>query len=210
MGVLQNSLVSYRHELFVDNFVGMPLLQQHGGNDENVPVYHSRRLRQLIDGSGWSSKYVELLGKGHWFEGIMTTEAMCRFYDDISTTRECKPTLPGTFAVVVPSSGDMGTRGGIQVDQLASPDQLGRIDVVQNKTSGTLTLRTSNIRRFHLVRSKLQAPSTEAVEIDRNHPLSLSYDRASRQQSFVQSSDGTWSVGASTTEEDPQPVNDCR
>ena len=197
MAVLQNSLMNYRHELFVDNFVGIPILQQHGSNDNNVPIYHSRRLRQLIDGSGWSSKYVELLGKGHWYEGIMTTEAMCGFYDGISPTGRSKPTLPDNFSVVVPSSGDMGTRGGIQVDQLVSPDQLGRINVIQNKESGTLSLKTSNIRRFHLNRNKFQAKSTQAIEIDGSLPISLSHDTSSGQQSFVQSSDSTWSVGVS-------------
>ncbi|MCJ1433856.1 hypothetical protein MMC27_003221 [Xylographa pallens] len=194
MAVLQNSLVSYRHELFVDNLAGIPILQQHGSNDDNVPVYHSRRLRQLIDGSGWSSKYVELLGMGHWFEGTMTTEAMCRFYDDISTVGRSKTTVPDNFSVVVPSSGDMRTRGGIQVDQLVSPDQLGRINVVQNKKSGTWSLRTSNIRRFHITRSKLQAKLPPAIDIDGSNPISLSPERASGQLSFVQSSDSSWSM----------------
>ncbi|MCJ1399159.1 hypothetical protein MMC11_002361 [Xylographa trunciseda] len=194
MAVLQTSLVSYRHELFIDNFAGIPILQQHGGHDDNVPVYHSRRLRQLIDGSGWSSKYVELSGKGHWFEGIMTTEPMCQFYDDIPAAGASKPILPDNFSIVTPSSGDMGTRGGIQIDQLVSPDQLGRINVVQNKKSGTWSLRTSNVRRFHVSRSEFQARSTQAIEIDGSHPILLSHSRASEQQSFVQSSTGSWSV----------------
>ena len=197
MAVLQNSLVSYRNELFVDNFAGIPILQQHGSNDDNVPIYHSRRLRQLIDGSGWSSKYVELLGMGHWFEGTMTTEAMCSFYDDISTVGRSKTIVPDNFSIVVPSSGDMRTRGGIQVDQLISPDQLGRINVVQNKKSGKWSLRTSNIRRFHLTRSKLQAKLPQAIEIDGSHPISLSHERTSEQLSFVQSSNSSWSVGLS-------------
>ncbi|MCJ1391470.1 hypothetical protein MMC18_004334 [Xylographa bjoerkii] len=192
--VLQNSLVSYRHELLIDNFAGIPVLQQHGSYDNNVPVYHSRRLQQLIDGSGWSSKYVELLGKSHWFEGIMITEPMCKFYDDISRSRVSKPDLPDNFSIVVPSSGDMGSRGGIQVDQLVSPDQLGRINVNRNKKSGTWSLRTSNIRRFHLVRSILQAGSAQAIEIDGSPPLFLSQETASGHHSFAQSSDSSWSV----------------
>ena len=192
--MLQNSLVSYRHELFVDNFADISVLQQHGNHDDNVPVYHSRRLRQLIDNSGFSSKYVELPGKGHWFEGIMATGPMRRFYDDISSIGTSKPILSENFSIVVPSSGDMGTRGGIKVDQLVSPDQLGRINVIRNKSLRTWSLNTSNIHRFQLSPSKFGDGSPHTIEIDRDFSTNLAHGIASGHQSFVRSSNGSWNV----------------
>ncbi|MCJ1477293.1 hypothetical protein MMC13_005964 [Lambiella insularis] len=189
--LLQGSLVSYRHELFTDNFVGIPISQQHGSNDDNVPVYHSRRLKQLIGESGWSSNYTELPGKGHWFDEVMTTEPMRAFYENISSVEAVKPMLPQRFSFVVPNSGDMGARGGIVVDQLENPDQLGRIAVVRSQKTSKWALTTSNIHRFHFSRpgGGVQLPQT--IEIDR---CLLSEMTAAGTQSFVRSSDNIWLV----------------
>ncbi|MCJ1244305.1 hypothetical protein MMC30_001503, partial [Trapelia coarctata] len=164
--VLQNSLVSYRHEVLMDNLAGIPILQQHGGGDDNVPTYHSRRLKQLITESGWKSRFVELAGEGHWFDGIMTTEPLRDFYRNISKNDAVETALPNTFSIVVPNSGDMGSRGGILVDQLISPDQLGKITVIRSSNASKWTLRTSNIHRLHFSQTRRSSKLPEYVEID--------------------------------------------
>ena len=192
--VLQNSLVSYRHELFVDNFLGIPILQQHGGADDNVPVYHSRRLKQLIDESGGRSRYVELKGQSHWFDGIMTSEPLRTFYHDIAGADKVKSELPEAFTIIVPNSGNMGSRGGIVVDQLMSPDQLGRIDVVRDHHFSKWILSTSNIHRFHLSSTRDDWQLPNIVEVD-----NITFDNTSSVAGldghwYVQSSNGSWKV----------------
>ena len=192
--VVQTSLVSYRHELFMDNFRGIPVLQQHGGADENVPVYHSRRLKQLIDESGGLSRYVELTGQGHWFDGIMTSEPLRTFYHDIAGTNKLKPELPEAFTIIVPNSGNMGSRGGIVVDQLISPDQLGRIDVVRNHRFSKWILLTSNIHRFHFSSTHGDWQLPNIVDVD-----NITFDNPSSVAEldghwYVRSPNGSWKV----------------
>lgn len=147
--ILQGSLVDYRHELFVENFTGIPVIQQHGSADDNVPVYHSRRMAQLISEVKWSSDYTELQGKGHWFDTIMTTTSLREFYDQILSRDNTTPSLPQVFTILVANPASMNSRGGIVVDQLINPNQLGRIQIERDQALSTWTLKTSNILRFH-------------------------------------------------------------
>jgi hypothetical protein len=191
--LIQISLSSYRHELLVDNFMGVPILQQHGRDDDNVPTYHSRRLSQLIFESGLPSQYVELPGKGHWFDGIMTTEPLRRFYN-VSNISGSDTVMPRRFGFAVPSSGDMGSRSGIFVDQLQSPDQLGKIEVSISEDSLTWALNTSNIHRFHFTSTVFRGVLPTSVEIDRQI---FSTGQKSRRSWYTQGRTDVWTVGIS-------------
>ena len=117
------SLSSYRHELLVPNMLGTPILQQHGQDDDNVPVYHSRRMHQLIGEADWTSQYAEIPGKGHWWDGVMTEEAVSDFLVHHLDKAPVMPELPARFSLVVANPADTGPRGGIAVDQLEEPDR---------------------------------------------------------------------------------------
>ena len=147
--MLRNSLQSFRHELLIANVDGIPILQQHGGLDDNVPAFHSRRMNQLVQETCESSnhKYVELDGKGHWFDGVMSTAPLRRFYESVLAGSDVAR-LPQKFSITVADPGDMTIRGGLVVDQLVVPDQLGKIDV-QISEPNEWTLSTSNIECFH-------------------------------------------------------------
>lgn len=186
--VLQSSMISYRHELFTDNLLGIPILEQHGGNDDNVPVYQSRRMSQLVAQSGGSSKYVELPGKGHWFDGVMTTDPLKEFYTSLLRTNHNEPQLPSKFAYVVSSSGDFGSRGGIKVDQLRYPDQLGRIEVARDEAKLIWTIKTSNILRFHISTHQWNTvmPSTITIDCSKSFGIENKW--------FVRNEHGSWEV----------------
>ena len=159
---IESALQSFRHELLVDNFGNVPILLQHGSNDDNVPTFHSRRLHQLISQSrqNQSSYYVEQTGKGHWYDGVMTTPPLKTFYDHClgSEAGTCEP--PRQYQIVVANPADTESCGGLQVDQLLVPDQLGKINVKCDAGSNTVYLETSNVRRFHFTvgRSLIKAP----------------------------------------------------
>ena len=150
--LLRNSMQGFRHELLVSNFKGIPIIQQHGSADDNVPAFHSRRMNQLISQMNGDSlhKYVELEGKGHWFDGVMTTKPLLEFYEILGREVDWSR-LPQEFTIVIANPAEMGARGGLLVDQLISPDRLGMIQVERHPTSKTWFLRTSNILRLHLM-----------------------------------------------------------
>lgn len=148
--ILQTSLRSFRHELLVANFEGIPIQQQHGGADDNVPAFHSRRMNQLVSqpAKDTAHSYAELENKGHWFEGVMASIPLRKFYVDILDSED-KPEPPQEFSLVIANPADMTSRGGLIVDQLISPDQLGNVNVSINFGKSTWILRTSNVLRFH-------------------------------------------------------------
>ncbi|KAL2863457.1 uncharacterized protein BJX67DRAFT_363566 [Aspergillus lucknowensis] len=146
--ILHQSRASFKHELLLGNAAGIPILQQHGSDDTNVPAYHSRLMHELLERTGWTSDYVELRGKGHWFNGVMTTAPLLKFYED--SLRSIPAQIPSTYTMTVPSSGDMSSKGGLYVDQLESPDLVGRLRVKRDVRHGIWYLQTQNIHRFHL------------------------------------------------------------
>ncbi|KAJ0413726.1 hypothetical protein BJY00DRAFT_306106 [Aspergillus carlsbadensis] len=142
----------------LDNTAGIPILQQHGSNDTNVPAYHSRLMHALLEETNWPSEFVELAGKGHWFDGVMTTVPLLKFYQDALHSNRTKALAD--YTITVPSSGDMASKGGIYVDQLQSPDLVGRVHVRRDLQHGVWYLKTQNIHRLHLTARACGAESS--------------------------------------------------
>ena len=190
VSVIQSSLADYRHELLLGNFAGIPVLQQHGSADDNVPAFHSRRLSQLIAQTGHPSIYRELQGKGHWFDGVMTTSSLQAFYHKVLAKASAKPELPHRFEIIVTNPASLGSRGGIVVDQLLCPGQLGRLEVGQNSQASSWDLKTSNILRFHFSPPRLVPQS---ISVDRcliDMPPSTNLDGLW----ILRSPEGSWTV----------------
>lgn len=182
---------SYRHELLVENFAGIPVLQQHGSADDNVPAYHSRRLHQLIHQTGGLSQYVELQGAGHWFDGVMTTWPLRDFYKYHLDKHRNLPALPMRFSIVVANPGEMGSRGGIVVDQLVAPEKYGRIQVERVPSRRIWILHTWNILHFHL--SHL-SPADMRLQIDESPELFVVDRGREKELDFRKLTDGSWQV----------------
>ena len=192
--LLQNMMRSFRHELLVSNFKGIPIMQQHGSADNNVPAFHSRRMNQLISqmNGDFCHQYVELKGKSHWFEGVMTTIPLLGFYDILGRGADW-PQLPQTFTMMVGNPAEMGARGGLLVDQLITPDQLGRVEVARCPTSATWVLRTSNILRLHFIATKNSDTLPHELVIDQS-VLELPPGKEKFACWIVRSEQGFWHV----------------
>ncbi|KAL8831473.1 MAG: hypothetical protein Q9191_000845 [Dirinaria sp. TL-2023a] len=182
--ILRSATASYRHELLLDNASGIPLLEQHGGADDNVPVFHSRRMRQILsprDPSSTTPRYVELAGRGHWFQDIMATPQLQRFYQQVLNESSAKEAPPPYFGIVVANPADMGSKNGVIIEQKQQPDQLGRVnirtEVGTDHEIGTWEVETSNIVRFRIDKAGLgdNAPSYVIVDSDKG-----SYDQGWR------------------------------
>ena len=192
--LLQNSLRSFRHELLISNFKGIPVMQQHGSADNNVPAFHSRRMNQLIcrmNGDS-SHQYAELNGKDHWFDGIMTTAPLLEFYKILGREADW-PRLPQKFALVIANPTEMDARGGLLVDQLISPDQLGKIEVERCPTSISWILRTFNVLRLHFVATIPSEVVPTKLVIDQCS-LELPLGKEKFDCWLIKSEEGSWHV----------------
>ncbi|KIW79365.1 hypothetical protein Z517_05977 [Fonsecaea pedrosoi CBS 271.37] len=189
--LLENSRSSFRHEILTENLVGISILQQHGSADDNVPAYHSRLMNVLLAQVGQVVQYSEMLHKGHWFDGTMTTKSMMEFYWRHLTAWRIKLTVPVSFVFVIPNSHDMGSRYGIVVDQLSTPDRLGRIKVTTS-VCGSLVqwhIRTENIHRFHIDPNARLANAPDQFLID---DVPHVFDAGSGLPPFVKTTSNVW------------------
>lgn len=191
--LVQAARANYRHELLVENLVGMPLLQQHGSVDDNVPAYHSRLMNTLLAQVGQQANYSELRGRGHWFDGVMTTQSMKDFYSLYLKCEISQRQTPRRFSLVVPNSHDMGSRYGIFVDQLSTPDRMGKVEVLINETESGVQwqLKTTNVQRLHLEHARgLDLAADEVVLDNMLLPFELKNDK--RPASFVKRDTDVW------------------
>src|SRR6266516_7642847 len=147
ISVVHQAMSSFRHELLAENMVGTPIIVQHGSSDDNVPPYHSRLMNSLLGEIGADVDYVELPNQGHWFEGVMATNALQAFYRRYLPKTADVRLAPTTFSAVFPSTDDMGSSFGIVADQIESPDEFGKVGVSCSGKSWRLS--TTNVHRLH-------------------------------------------------------------
>ncbi|QIX01796.1 hypothetical protein AMS68_007313 [Peltaster fructicola] len=162
--IVQAQLNSYRHELLLDNVKGIPVFQQHGSLDDNVPAYHSRLMYDLVHRSGASSDYFEVSGKPHWWHGVMTTPPLRQFYQD-HLERDSSTHQVGDFILSTASPGDTSSKHGLRILSLTKPSLLGRLHVTFSSPGhDNCTIRTENVDRFELGSDFLQRCSHLLVD----------------------------------------------
>ncbi|KAF8468375.1 hypothetical protein BDZ91DRAFT_695632 [Kalaharituber pfeilii] len=168
IGLVLAAMNPYRHELLVENCVGTPVMQGHGQLDDNVPAFHSRRMRLLSSEAGLDTDYIEFPGRAHWWDGVMTDGDIPSFLNYYIDAKPEIPVLPSAFRIVIANPADMGARGGIIVEQLHVYDQIGKIDV---ERKGELwEIKTQNIRKWRFGPPRPGLGQPKSVIID-NQPF---------------------------------------
>jgi predicted esterase len=143
--IISGSLNSYRHEMLLPNIAGIPIQQQHGEIDDNVPAYHSRLLAQQLQLAGADSEYAEIKGRNHWWDTVMTTPDLVDFYNTQTQNEDRLPRRLDVFHFVVGDPGDMGSKCGVKITQLEEPGQYGKIYVKGN------TIKTTNVQSIEFL-----------------------------------------------------------
>jgi len=150
--VIQAALLNYRHELLLENAQDIPVLQQHGSKDDNVPVYNSRLLAQRIQQAGADSTFFEVPGQGHYWDGVMTTEPLSNFFSKHLTAHNLTdartPLNLREFTMVAASTGDMGTKNGAEIIALAAPGKLAKLHFLLDPLTLTCIWNAVNVRSF--------------------------------------------------------------
>lgn len=81
----------------------------------------------------------------------MTTQNLLKFYDKILEHRPVRKPIPSSFKFEVVNPGTMGSKYGVVVDQLKSPERPGRLSVIYDSKKSSLHLYTSNVHRLHFL-----------------------------------------------------------
>jgi len=189
--VLQASLNTYKHELLVENCQGIPLQQQHGGADDNVPTYHSRLMNQRLTLAGWPTPYNEVPGSPHYYDGVLTTDVLQGFYRKYLGRPANTSTNLDRFTLVVANPGDTGFKEGIKVTQLLDPGRYGSVAVSLDQSSCSYVLKTSNILEIE-VQALRCLPTVLSVDGSQTTIGSRSVNSTFH---VKKAADGIWQVG---------------
>ena len=122
----------------------------------------------------------------------MTTEPLKAFFKRILDGPGTIP-LPFSFSVVVANPADTEPRGGLSIEQLRRPDQLGKMEIVRDRSSNIWALKTSNIIRFAFRSCPTIGDIPSELVIDGQRMGAMSKERL-LSRCFACTNDGSWSV----------------
>ncbi|KAF5373151.1 hypothetical protein D9758_001792 [Tetrapyrgos nigripes] len=145
--ILESSLTPDNNDLFVSNLVDTPVLAIHGGDDENVPVWHSREMMSILQ--TWNPNATAVLfedpGKPHWYPTVLNNERVDSFLHEVASEQPKSWSKTFTLTVAIPS--ESGSFHGWRVEALDIPGRLSRL-VVRRADDGNVTVSTSNVKSF--------------------------------------------------------------
>ncbi|KAI0670663.1 hypothetical protein C8Q78DRAFT_1070204 [Trametes maxima] len=149
--ILDSSLTPDDNDLFLSNLADTPVLAIHGGDDENVPVWHTREAVSVL--KTWNPlanvTYREDPGEPHWYQSLFASEQVKSFVSSSlakSTSDGAAATQSFTLTVSVPS--DSGSLHGWSIHTLTIPGRLGRLAV--DISGGAIRARTKNVKAFSI------------------------------------------------------------
>ncbi|KAI0646781.1 hypothetical protein C8Q79DRAFT_907130 [Trametes meyenii] len=180
--ILDSSLTPDDNDLFLTNLADTPVLAIHGGDDENVPVWHTREAVSVL--KTWSPlanvTYREDPGEPHWYESLFASEQVKSFVSsslEKSTADDTTVSRSFTLTVSVPS--ESGSLHGWSIHSLTIPGRLGRLAVDMRK--GAIHARTKNVKAFSIRLGALPVNEREKPFVLDGQTIELD--------------EGTWNVG---------------
>ncbi|KAI0933809.1 hypothetical protein AcV5_005858 [Taiwanofungus camphoratus] len=204
--ILESSLTADDNDLFLSNLVDTPILAIHGGDDENVPVWHTREAVSVL--KTWDPQtnvtYLEDSGEPHWYPSVFLNDHVQGFIrDTIDRESGLQPAQigSGSFTLTVSIPSESGSLHGWQIHSLLVPGRLARLTVHIN--DGSIVVRTVNVEIFSVRHSFLR--QCEKLVID-SSALSLHHNNRNDFASFHFSHHkGYWKLLSSDREFCHQP-----
>ncbi|KAK2467077.1 hypothetical protein APHAL10511_001335 [Amanita phalloides] len=188
--VLESALTPDDNDIHLSNLVGTPVCAVHGGDDENVPVWHTREAIGIL--TTWSAEsdvlYQEAKGQGHWYSSVFRNGTVRSFLNKI-LLEPSQNVTPKIFTISVASPAEQGSVYGWRVKQLIIPGRLGRMQICTTDT-GTVTVTSSNIHLFSIDRRQC---SMRTVLID-GTDITLSDSHANILEIYFERAQGKWKV----------------
>ncbi|PCH38714.1 hypothetical protein WOLCODRAFT_97559 [Wolfiporia cocos MD-104 SS10] len=151
--ILESSLTPDDNDLFMSNLVDTPILAIHGGDDENVPVWHTREAVSVL--KTWdpnaNATYVEDQGQTHWYPAVFDNDHVKAFMRSLleqGAVGAVSQSKSFTLTVSVPS--DSGAMHGWRILSLQTPGRLARLTV--RVEDDLVSVRTTNVKSFSIHR----------------------------------------------------------
>ncbi|KAF7359398.1 Transmembrane protein [Mycena sanguinolenta] len=147
--ILESSLTPDDNDLFLSNLVDMPVLAVHGGNDDNVPVWHSREAVNVLLSWNAEANVTEDPRQLHWYPSVLKNNQVQTFLDDVLQKASHRRPRSKTFTLTVAVPAESGSLHGWRIERLSVPGRLGRL-TVDTLAGNEIRIVTSNVDRFSI------------------------------------------------------------
>ncbi|CDO76522.1 hypothetical protein BN946_scf184750.g2 [Trametes cinnabarina] len=196
--ILDSSLTPDDNDLFLSNLVDTPILAIHGGNDENVPVWHTREAVSVL--KTWNPDanvtFREDPGEPHWYPSVFENEQVRSFISSTleSTAKPADGAIARVFTLTVAIPSDSGSMHGWSILALTIPGRLGRLTVEIGKSA--IRVHTKNVKAFSIHLGALPKDTSGLpIHVDgKRLPSLVNEERntSDRPLTFAKSSGGQW------------------
>ncbi|KIL69564.1 hypothetical protein M378DRAFT_69148 [Amanita muscaria Koide BX008] len=147
--ILESALTPDDNDLHLTNLSDKPICAIHGGDDENVPVWHTREAISVL--KTWASSpdmiYREDKGQPHWYSSVFRNDEVQSFLEKVLQEPE-KPT-PTKFTITTTSPAESGALHGWRIEQLTVPSRLARMQI-EKVGYDKIKVSTLNVHLFSL------------------------------------------------------------
>ncbi|KAI0710381.1 hypothetical protein C8T65DRAFT_708227 [Cerioporus squamosus] len=149
--ILDSSLTPDDNDLFLSNLVDTPVLAIHGGDDDNVPVWHTREAVSVL--KTWNPQanvtFREDPGEGHWYDDIFLNHQVQTFVSKALEGHEkALSSTSRSYTLTVASPADVGSLHGWRIHKLRIPGRLARLSVDVGQDA--VRVRSTNVEAFSL------------------------------------------------------------
>ncbi|KAF8502452.1 hypothetical protein JB92DRAFT_2740590 [Gautieria morchelliformis] len=154
--ILAASLAPDDNDLFLSNVVSTSILAVHGGEDENVPTWHSRELVGLVktlqsDANISMSSYISFIeepGAPHWYPNVLNSPNVQTFLSAALEDESRPPAWANQLTLTVAIPSESGSFHGFTIRELEIPGRLARLHV--SRSESLVTIRTTNVHTFSI------------------------------------------------------------
>ncbi|THH15894.1 hypothetical protein EW146_g4658 [Bondarzewia mesenterica] len=146
--ILETSHTPDDNDLFLSNLVDTPILAIHGGDDDNVPTWHSREAVNVLKtwNPGANVSYREDLGQPHWYSTVFRNDQVAIFLRSLLQPEYLPEGRSDSYTLTVAIPSESGSLHGWRILSLVMPGRLARLFVEEKNHA--VSVKTSNVASF--------------------------------------------------------------
>ncbi|TFY66824.1 hypothetical protein EVG20_g4262 [Dentipellis fragilis] len=164
--VLETAFTPDDNDLFLSNLVDTPILAIHGGDDTNVPTWHTREAVSVL--KTWNPDanvtYHEDPGESHWYPKVFANDHVQKFLDSVFELQGSEASPTKGFTLTVSNPAESGSLHGWRITGLHIPGRIARLTVQDE--AGVISISSQNVKSFSLDRRRTPAPKLVVDGVD--------------------------------------------
>lgn len=152
--ILETSLTPDDNDLFLTNIVNKPVLVVHGGDDNNVPVWHGREHFSIVEswnrilGIAPDITMKEDKGQLHFYPTVLNNSQVQGFINGLLEAPRSRAEWLQPFTLTVFRPEESGSLHSWKIQEVKVPGRLARLTAIPSRVTHVIEVRTTNVRMF--------------------------------------------------------------